>query len=133
MPPSTLYKHEYCDAVIDWLSNGKTLASFAEHVGVNRVCLWGWKEKHQAFDNAIKKGREIATALHSEQFLLDNIEKQSLNNVMAILYCRNVLKIETKDKADTSATDKLADALKSVVTTYALPDNGRLNVDKATT
>ena len=133
MPPSTLYKHEYCDAVIVWLSNGKTLASFAEHVGVNRVCLWGWKEKHEAFDNAIKKGREIATALHSEQFLLDNIEKQSLNNVMAILYCRNVLKIETKDKADTSATDKLADALKSVVTTYALPDNGRLNVDKATT
>ena len=128
----TVYQDDYCEAVTEWLSEGKTLASFAKHVGVNSVTIWRWHETIPEFCNAIKSGREIANKIYSEQFLLDNLEKQSLNNVMAILYCRNVLKIETKDKADNSATDKLADALKSVVTTYALPDNGRHNVDKTT-
>lgn len=127
------YNPDYCDMVTAWLAEGKTLAGFADKIDVNRVTLWDWTKAHVSFDNAVKKGREIASNIHAEKYLLDNIENQNLNNVVAVHYFRNVLKLKTRDDADTSATDKLADALKSVVTTYALPDNGRLNVDKTPT
>ena len=129
----TVYKDDYCDMVTEWLAEGKTLADFADSIGVHRVTLWDWTKAHTDFGNAVKKGREIASNIHAEKYLLANIENQNLNNVVAVHYFRNVLKLKTRDDPDNSATDKLADALKSVVTTYALPDNGRLNVDKTST
>lgn len=95
----TNYKDEYDEQVTEWLAVGKTLASFAEKIGVSYVSIWDWAQAHDNFSYAIKKGREIASKIYAEKFLIDNIENQNINNVIAILYCRNVLKIKTKDDA----------------------------------
>lgn len=90
------YKPEYDDMVLEWLAEGNTLRSFAVNIGVSSATLYNWRE-NQSFLDAIKKGRKVAHEIYAEQFLYDNLENQKVNNVMAILYCRNVLGIKTKD------------------------------------
>lgn len=95
----TKYKPEYDDMVVDWLADGKTLQSFGEHIGASNATLYNW-QKNQSFLDAIKKGRKIAHEIYSEQFLYDKLENQKINNVITILYCRNVLNIKTKDDSN---------------------------------
>ena len=121
------YKPEYDEQVIEWLAEGKTLSNFAKSIGVNNSTVWRWSKVENSFCNAIKEGREIAKNVHSEQFLMDNLENQKLNNVVTILYCRNVLNIKTKDdnKQDNDM-DALKEAIGSqVIKQFILPKNGR--------
>jgi hypothetical protein len=97
MHRQSTYKAEYDEQVTEWLAEGKTFYSFGQTIGVSTSTLYYWQNDYPSFSHAIKKGREIANKIYSEQFLFDRLENQRMNNVVAILYCRNVLGIKTKD------------------------------------
>ena len=114
------YKLEYDEQVIEWLAEGKTFASFGKELGVSNSTIYEWKDVNPSFSEAIKRGREIAKDVHSEQFLVDNLENQKLNNVVTVLYCRNVLGIKTKDDSN---LEDLAKALNSLTITRKIIDD----------
>jgi hypothetical protein len=114
------YKPEYDAQVIEWLAEGKTLVNFAKSIGVNNSTVWRWSKEESSFCNAIKEGRDIAKDVHSEQFLVDNLENQKLNNVVTVLYCRNVLGIKTKDDSN---LEDLTKALNSLTITRKIIDD----------
>jgi hypothetical protein len=105
------YKFEYDEQVVEWLAEGKTLASFAKKIGVNNSTLWRWSKIEPTFCNAIKDGHEIATNIHAPQFMLDAVRDSTVQSVPFVMYCRNVLKLKTKDESapalptDSSAND----------------------------
>lgn len=52
------YKERYCEAVIDHLRQGKSLAAFAALIGTHREVVWKWRQKYVDFDNACLTGLE---------------------------------------------------------------------------
>ena len=50
----TLYKPEYCEAVIDFMSDGYDLTAFAGSINVCRETLYEWQNAHAEFFHAVK-------------------------------------------------------------------------------
>lgn len=133
--PST-YKSEYCESLIDYYktTHKPTIENFCH---VNNICISTFYDWLKIYTD-LSEAKEKCWVLRRESFL-NEVEqmietgKDTKINAFPLALIARRYGIKTRDDADTSATDKLADALKSVVTTYALPDNGRLNVDKSPT
>jgi hypothetical protein len=56
----TLYRPEYCQQLIDTMSQGDTLACFCADIGIHRESAYEWMKKHPEFSNAYKKAQENA-------------------------------------------------------------------------
>jgi len=132
----TTYNPEYCDALIDFYKTAHkpTIEDFCK---INDICIATFYNWIKAYPQLLE-AKETCWALRRETFLnevegmIETGKDTKINTFPLALIARRY-GIKTKDDPDTTATDKLADALKTVVTTYALPDNNRLNVDKTTT
>ncbi len=57
--PST-YKNEYCDQIIEHMSKGASLASFAASIGTNRQRIWQWRQKYKEFQDACEVAVEAS-------------------------------------------------------------------------
>jgi hypothetical protein len=51
----TKYKPEFCEMLIDHMSEGYSFETFAAVVAVNRDTLYAWKDAHPEFSDAVKK------------------------------------------------------------------------------
>lgn len=55
------YKPEYCDRVIEFLSDGYSLTAFAGEIGVARSSIFKWALENDEFSDAVKVGQAKAT------------------------------------------------------------------------
>lgn len=62
----TRYKPEYCEMLIDHMSNGFSMESFAGVVGVARRTVYLWKEKHEEFEEAYEIGIAKSLLYHEK-------------------------------------------------------------------
>lgn len=58
----TKYRPEYCDAIIEHMSAGASMTSFAAEIDVARSTLNEWMENHPAFSEAVKIGKAKCAA-----------------------------------------------------------------------
>lgn len=56
------YKKEYCEKVIEFGRNGRSLEAFAADIGIGRSTVYEWKRKHAEFDEACEKAQTHALA-----------------------------------------------------------------------
>lgn len=68
----TLYKEEYCDALIAHMQSGLSFESFAGRIGTNRDTLYEWAKVHPKFSDAKKQGTD-ASLLHWEKLGLNSL------------------------------------------------------------
>lgn len=54
--PRCYYKKEYCDMLIEHMSNGFSLESFAGVVSVGKSTVYVWKDKYPEFKEAFEVG-----------------------------------------------------------------------------
>ena len=54
----TKYRKEYCAMLVDHMAKGFSFESFAAVVKTHCETLYEWKQKHQAFSEAHKQGRD---------------------------------------------------------------------------
>jgi hypothetical protein len=59
--PST-YKEAYCDLVIEHMTEGASLTSFAAEIGVARSTINEWMEHNPEFSEAVKIGKAKCSA-----------------------------------------------------------------------
>jgi hypothetical protein len=52
----TLYKPEYCEAVISFMGDGYDLSAFAGSIRVSRDTVYEWQHAHRDFSDAVKIG-----------------------------------------------------------------------------
>lgn len=57
MARPTEYRQEFCEQVIEFMSQGKTLTAFAAELDVDRTTLYNWCEQHAEFLNAYKRAK----------------------------------------------------------------------------
>lgn len=126
---NTSYNPEYCEALIAYYktTHKPTIEHFCH---TNDICIASFYNWIKVFPELLE-AKKTCWELRRESFL-NEVEgmietgKDTKINAFPLALIARRYGIKTKDDPDTSATDKLAEALKSVVTTYALPDNGRL-------
>lgn len=58
----TLYKPEYCDAIVDIMAEGYSLEAAAAKLNVNVRSIYEWQSKYEDFSQAINIGRVKALA-----------------------------------------------------------------------
>ena len=56
----TLYKEEYCEALVNHMASGLSFESFAGLVRVNKDTIYQWKKKNPEFAEAYKKGQMVS-------------------------------------------------------------------------
>ena len=71
--PSLQYKKEYCEKLIEHMSQGFSLSTFGGTVGVTRQTIYDWIERYPEF----KEAKDIAFAKSQEFFEKRLIAKAS--------------------------------------------------------
>jgi len=108
----TLYKPEYCEQMIRYMSQGKSYTAFASTIGVTRDCLYKWEAAHPEFLYA----KNIAQSA-LEDYMLELAHSQmidgKLNTSAWIFMMKNMCK--WKDKVENTV-----EAGKSITLNYSL-------------
>lgn len=63
----TDYKPEYCDMIIDHMSTGKSLTSFAASIDTHRAVVYDWAKANKPFHDAMKKAQAKCQAYWESQ------------------------------------------------------------------
>ena len=83
----TLYLPEYCDAIVDYCKDGRSLTSFAGSIGVGRRTLTEWVKAHPEFSLAVDAAKS-ATAFAYEQSVVRLLKADRLPaGLMALGLC----------------------------------------------
>lgn len=121
----TKYKHEYCEMLIDHMSNGLSYETFSAVIGVSRAVLYDWEKAYPEFLDAKKEAfdqcqlfweKEGAKGLWNETHYNDQgkpTKSKSLNSTVWIFNMKNRFNWSDKRevKEDSKQTIKLAYSL----------------------
>jgi transposase-like protein len=58
----SLYRPEYCEAVIDYMGQGYSLSAFAGSIKVNKKTIYDWMQAHSEFSNAVSRAQMTRVA-----------------------------------------------------------------------
>jgi len=85
------YKPEYCERLIEWMSQGKSFEAFGAEIDVTRDCLYKWCEQFPEFLYAKSKGK-LKSLRYYEDLARDYIQGVQPNPqgsmLMFLLKCR---------------------------------------------
>ena len=56
----TKYKKEFCQVLIDEMTEGAAIEEVAGTLGIVKSTLYKWGEKHEEFSDAIKEGKALS-------------------------------------------------------------------------
>jgi hypothetical protein len=87
-PP--LYKPEYCQLLIEHMSNGLSFESFAGVVKACRATIYGWCDNYPEFLDAKKQGF-AEMQLHDEKLYIDGMKgkNQKMNPTLMLFKMKN--------------------------------------------
>ena len=108
MARPTKYKREYCDAVIQHMSEGASLTSFAAEVDVCRATITVWMEEHPEFLASVKKAKAKCAAWWEQKGREGASGKSPVNPTLVIFGLKNMAPDEWRDKQelDHTSSDK---------------------------
>lgn len=82
----TSYKPEYCKKIIDHMSNGSSILSFAKSIGTGRETLHGWAREFPEFSDALKLAKEYCELWWEEQGKMGLWEEQGERKISVGLF-----------------------------------------------
>jgi len=92
------YKEEYCQTVIDVMSQGKSKTAFCHSIGITTATMYHWRDDHPEFLSALKQAEE-SCRVWWEQLCLDEacgVEGAQFKTG-SVMFARNVLGWKTRD------------------------------------
>lgn len=93
------YKPEYCQAAIDFMSEGYSVTAFAGHIGVARSTVFKWAEENPEFSDSLKTAQAMA-AMWWEETLRQVARTGDGNASAAIFGVKNRSTEDWKDKQE---------------------------------
>lgn len=124
------YKKEYCDGLINHMSQGLSYETYAGIIGVTRKTLYNWEKSHKDWRDAKEKAFELCQLFWEQVGVMGTlgavirnnkgelIDYSKVNSTMWIFNMKN--RFNWKDRMDmTSDDEKFQGAV------VVLPSNGR--------
>ena len=90
----TLYRPEYCEMVIQRMSEGFSLTAFAGFIGVSKHAIYEWIAAHADFGNAVARARAARVAALETKLLRS---RKGAETTAAIFALRNADPEEWRD------------------------------------
>ena len=97
------YKAEYCQEAIDYLAKGKSITQLSAHVDVGKATIYRWADEHEAFRDALVRGRELSQA-YWEGELCEMMYSRDVNAPLVKLYFANRFKWTDRTENTTDIT-----------------------------
>lgn len=101
----TKYLPEYCDMVIEHMSGGASLTSFAAEIDVARSTITEWTSQHPEFSAAIKRGKAKCAAWW-ESLGRSGAMGGEVNPTLVIFGLKNMAPDDWRDKQEIDHTTK---------------------------
>lgn len=95
----TKYRPEYCDAVIEHMSDGASLTSFAAEIGVARSSINEWMGVHPEFSESVNIGKAKCAAWW-ERLGRNNAVTGDGNATLVIFGLKNMAGEDWRDKQE---------------------------------
>ena len=93
------YKPTYCDLVIEHMSEGASLTSFAAEIGVSRDTVSEWMNTHEDFSVAVKTAKAKCAAWW-EKLGRSNAVTGNGNATLVIFGLKNMAAEDWRDKTE---------------------------------
>jgi len=89
----TKYSEDYCEQLIDHMSQGLSFDTFAGRIGVNPDSLYEWVKRHPAFSEAKKIGTGKRNFLVEQAFVASTMNpgKHKYNTAQMIYWTKNTI------------------------------------------
>ena len=97
------YRPEYCDMVVDHMSEGASLTSFAAEIDVSRETISEWSRVHPEFSVAVKKGKAKCAAWW-ERLGRTGAMGGDVNPTLVIFGLKNMAAYDWRDKQELAHT-----------------------------
>lgn len=106
----TSYRETYCDQVIEHMTEGASLTSFAAEIGVARSTINEWMANNPEFSEAVKIGKAKCAAWW-EKIGRENAMSGGGNATLVIFGLKNMAAEDWREKTEQVITVSHEDAL----------------------
>lgn len=105
----TDYKPEYCEDIINYLSDGKHIIQYAAKIGVAKSTIYEWANNYPEFSDALKKAQAKSTAQWLENARLKAFSGEHKGSDAMLIW---MLKKKDKEEfGDKDVDDKKSDSV----------------------
>lgn len=104
MARPTDYKKEYCQKVIEHMSEGASLTSFAASIGCARSTINVWMEANPEFSEAVNAGKAKCASWWERAGRLGAVGEMSVNPTLVIFGLKNMASDDWRDKQEVDHT-----------------------------
>lgn len=118
MRPTT-YKPEYCEMIIDHMSDGASMTSFAAEIGCARSTINEWMDKNPEFSEAVKVAKSKCAAWW-ERVGRQNAVEGGGNATLVIFGLKNMSPDDWREKQEIDHTSN-GETIKTFSEMYAKP------------
>ena len=103
----TKYKQDYCDLIIEALSEGKSIAAFAADIGVARSSVKEWADAYPEFSNALRIAKAKCSAWWENEARKVALAGGAPGQATMIIFgLKNMSANDWRDKHDVEVTGK---------------------------
>lgn len=113
----SLYRPEYCEQIVEHMSDGASILSFAAKIGVSRATIDNWAKEHPEFLGALQRGKSACAAWWESVGRNLAITGEG-NAAMVIFGLKNMAADEWRDKQQHEHTGEGGGALKIQIVKY---------------
>lgn len=120
----TKYRPEYCDAIIEHMSEGASMTSFAAQVGVARSTIGQWMQDYPEFKEAAEAAKAKCAAWW-EKVARSNAQTGDGSAALVIFGLKNMSPEDWKDKQeiDHQSSDKSMSPTRIEIVAPSVADN----------
>lgn len=104
MARPTKYEQRFCDMVIEHMSEGASLTSFAAEIGVCRATITVWMDEHPEFLAAVKSAKAKCAAWWERLGRLGAAGGAPVNPTLVIFGLKNMSPDDWRDKQEIDHT-----------------------------
>lgn len=97
---SGLYRHDYCNMLVNHMAEGKSFASFCVTIGVPSTTAHNWVKEYEEFEEAYSLAKEASMA-HWEEIAYDQAVGNHKGNASSLIFTlKNRFSDHYKDKQE---------------------------------
>lgn len=100
----TKYEQRYCDEVVEHMTDGASLTSFAAEIDVARSTINVWMEENPEFSEAVKRGKAKCAAWWEKQGRLGATGGAQVNPTLVIFGLKNMAGEDWREKQEIDHT-----------------------------
>jgi hypothetical protein len=114
------YLPEYCDQIIDFMAEGKSLLQFAASINCTRDTVYEWAKQYKEFSDALNEAKEKCESYWERIVQAKTVKKIPGSDALLLFYLKNRFKW-------TERAESKIEQSQSITFTTQIGEDGAIN------